>query len=715
MSAPTPARRHRWVAGPTVAARCRHWPSGPSIVVDAHRRHRGPYSGAGDLVRTIVPTARERWPEIIDRHDVGILAVAPELRALVPSQHETLTSLAPGDERTRFYPRARTIRIAHDLAELLVELAAVDEATAEIVVDHADEADATDVELLTVLLRRLDPEAIRLTISTSGQDVTEELAGALREHTDAVMAAEAEDVSDPAPGLDLRALAEAYVERDCVADESYLQAAYEAIPQDERAALHNARAAKLAWHDELSWGLGAIPFHLERGSDVDAARRALLAALEHCVRMGFYQAVLELGERCRRYVDWESDPMGSWLVTAKVTTALAVLERPREAEALYDEACERSSLPSVHMQAAYGRAMLLTRFYTDRERDHRRAKAWVNTAIAIASQMPDAEGRAFNTTFNENGLALIEMHLGDLEKALRLVTSGIERLDREIGPGVQTLHRSVLRYNRAQLLARMGAVENAVAEYTRCIEADPHHSEYWFERAGLHRRLGNVREALDDYKAAMRESPPYPEPYYNRGALRLELGDAEGALADFTYALELDPDLVAAYVNRASILLASGDRDGATRDVAAGLARNPSSADLHCLAGLAAMEAGEPDVARAAFDNALSLDPTLVEALANRAVVLFESGDVESALVDFNRALDIRDDPAVRWNRALAYEHVGRWPEATRDYDQAAALTVDDEERERLVSTAEESRRRADQAPTLSPWRESCPTAHTRG
>ncbi|MGH3191706.1 MAG: hypothetical protein ACRDPY_29740 [Streptosporangiaceae bacterium] len=44
-----------------------------------------------------------------------------------------------------------------------------------------------------------------------------------------------------------------------------------------------------------------------------------------------------------------------------------------------------TTLPSVHIQSAYGQAMLYTRFYDSARRDHRRALAWINTAIALSS------------------------------------------------------------------------------------------------------------------------------------------------------------------------------------------------------------------------------------------------------------------------------------------------------------------------------------------
>jgi hypothetical protein len=121
--------------------------------------------------------------------------------------------------------------------------------------------------------------------------------------------------------------------------------------------------------------------------------------------------------------------------------------------------------------------MLLTRFYTDARRNHSKAKSWVNTAVCISALLPDGQRRAFNLTFNENGLALVEMHLGNLQEALRLVEAGIARLDTQVDPERHTHHPSVLAYNRAQLLAAMGSLDAARAEYGAVMAEEPHHSE----------------------------------------------------------------------------------------------------------------------------------------------------------------------------------------------------------------------------------------------
>ena len=382
------------------------------------------------------------------------------------------------------------------------------------------------------------------------------------------------------------ALAARYVASDCTSRLPGGRESYQALTPARRAQLHDEQADALEATGEFSWKLGAIPYHRERGTAPGTAGRdALHQALEHCVLMGFYEAAIELGARCAALLDWRTSPERCWMVTAKVCTALTALGRADEAADQYELACAHTTLPSVHLQAAYGRAMLYTRFYEPGRRDHHKARAAINTAIAISSLLPQDDQRLFNLTFNENGLALIAMHLGDPQEALDLITDGLRRLDLELGVGVQTLHRSVLRYNRAQLLARMGRTEEAIAEYDQAIAADPHHSEYHLERADLYRRQGRFDLAMADYTAAIAAGPPYPEPYYNRADLNFELGQLENAVADFSRVLDLDPTMVDALANRAGALCQLGRLADAAADVDTGLQLDEDDGYLWCLKG----------------------------------------------------------------------------------------------------------------------------------
>lgn len=107
--------------------------------------------------------------------------MAPELRDIVPCTRETLTSLSPPEERTRFYPQARTTRMAHGLTEFLAALLRHRaRGPATLIVEHLDQADGTDAELLMILLRRMDPRLLRIVVCSEGEDLWGDLAVTLR-------------------------------------------------------------------------------------------------------------------------------------------------------------------------------------------------------------------------------------------------------------------------------------------------------------------------------------------------------------------------------------------------------------------------------------------------------------------------------------------------------------------------------------------------------
>jgi tetratricopeptide (TPR) repeat protein len=657
-------------------------------VTSAHRRLRGPYTAAGTIMRALAADALERFPALVAAHEIELRCVTPELRDRIPATRETLTSLAVPAERTRFYSRLRTLRIAHGLTEFLRDYATAIGEPRSIVIDHVDDADQTDQELLSVLLRRLDPGLLTLIVGTGGgaagrpepaaERFAEPLYGALERYAhrleagapvpppSALRRSEAED-ADAAEGV--RRLAAAYVCGDCVSDAPELESAYLQLAGAERSRLHDARAAELTAKGEFSFRLGAIPYHREHGADpAGAGAEALQEALDYCIDMGFYEATVDLGRRGRAIIDWQAQPDLWWTFTTKMTTSLAALGRAADAEELYNEARSSSDSAPVHMQAAYATAMLYTRHHEEHERDDDRALGWINEAIAIARLLPDVKVRAMQTVFNQNGLALIKSHQGHREDALRLVGDGLARLDSDLDPHEHRLHRSVLRYNRAQLYAGLGRLEEALADYTAVIEEDPHYAEYHFDRAALLRRLGRDEEALAEYETAMRLSPPFPELYYNRGDLRSAMGDDDGALADFGYVLEIDPGYVDAYINRVAILMETENRAAARGDLTAGLAVAPDDPHLLCLLARLEIEEGHRDDARAAADAAVRAGGGVAEAWATRAAIAFELGDPDVAVADFTRAIEIAPDPAVLFNRAIAHQALGHWGPAEADF-----------------------------------------------
>lgn len=668
--------RHLWITGPSRASCAEAIAAhAPDVTADCNRRLRGPYTGAGSLMRALVPRVHERQPALAARHAIEILAVAPELEALIGPAPETLASLAAGPELTRWYSRHRTRHIAHGLVDFLRDCAA--ECPLTIAFSSADQADPADLEFLTIALRRLSPRRVRLIVCSArevpalGDTV---LASYCRHQV-------ARDTTPrPAPrGRTCPAVREcdvaAFVASDGVSDVAAEFKAYLAADPSLRQRLHDERAAVLQARGEWSLRLGAIPYHLERGSSPAAARQAYDTAIEYCIGMAFYQTGLELARRLAGLIDPDpdADPAACDRAHQQVCHCLVLLDRPAETEAAYYDLLSRSPEPLQHMKISYALAMLYTRLRDPMSQQHRRALAHVNTAIVIAGRLDDPQERAFHSIHMANGKAAVELHLGHLDEALRLVNGAISRLDAEL-PGQGLLHRATLYHNRGQILAALGRADEALADFDQVIEADPNYPQYRFDRGNLLAGQARHAEALADYEAARRLSPPFPELYCNRGSLRALMGDTDAAVSDFSYVLDLEPGYLEARVSLAGLLLEAGDPQAALQQARAGLSISPGEPSLYCTLGLALLDLAEHAAACQAFTQALDLAPGMSEALVNRAAAACEQGHYDAADADLTAALEADPGhPDLLYSRGFARECAGWTAEAIADYTLALA------------------------------------------
>ncbi|MFD4671398.1 tetratricopeptide repeat protein [Lentzea sp. NPDC058450] len=641
------------------------------VGVTCHRRLRGPYTGAGALLRQIVPELLAHNADLVLPRATNVVAIAPELAAVLPLPEKTLTEAAAPRERTRFYSAGRTERLVHGVAELLMDWARVRHPDG-VVVAFRDvaQADETDRELLRVLLRRCDPRELTVVVELDDPGEDTVLAEALTRYA----TTSARLLQKPVLDGDL---AQLHIDSDGVLDVEEVLRAYDALAPDDRARRHAERAEVLAAWGDPSFELGAIPYHLERGTDLAAAGEALLTATTRCLELGYYHASMDLALRGRELVSAQEHPHLYWNLTTKVAACLSYLG-PGEEAARYLGELRHTTDAEMHMRSSYMTAMLHTRYLPKDTLDHELALEWSNISIVLADNYPKPERRTFNGAFMRNGKALVELHRGDLQAALDLVNEAIRMTDSHLGHEEQLLHRSVLTHNRAQVLAAMGRHAEALLDYDDVIRRDPNYGEYYFDRATVRRAAGREAEALEDYAAAIRLSPPFHEAHYNRADLLRELGDDEAALRDLDYALVLEPDHVDSLVNRVDLLLANGDVERAAADVGHGLTLDPRNARLLAARGSLLADVGENEAAWEHYSAALAEDSTLVAAWANRAVLAFTTGRPDQAVEDLTEAIRLEDGGTLRANRAIALQELGNHRQAVRDLDAALAGGADD-------------------------------------
>jgi tetratricopeptide (TPR) repeat protein len=671
--------RHLWIVGASRAARqLAVRATSPDFLVSCHRQLRGPHTGVGAILNAVVPEAFLKWPQLVETHRVELLYIVPELAQHIGQGPRMLVESTPHEERTRYFGQPFLRAMNQGIITFLIGharnavAAHPDHQPLVMSFDDVHAADPVEQEFLAILMRRADPSYLRVVACAGVGPLPQELEKALGDHAELRLTAVPR--SDPTAQLrDEERLVRAFVLSDGASEDPAEIAAYAMADPVLRARLHDARADELEPGSDRGLQLGAIPYHRERGSDPDGARRAVRRALEHCVAVGYSETTIDFGMRGRALCDPVADQEDYCHFSAKMATAFIPLGKLAECAAVYSELRRRYAVPRVQMTCCYAQAMLHTRFY--RPPDHEAALELVNTARALASLEPDPLYALYFQVYEDNGIALVEMHRGNLGRALELINAGMDRLDREMPPDRYVVHRSQLLHNRARLLVSLGRLDEAYDDFTRLIEWDECHAEYHTDRGNLSRRRGDLKAALADYDRALEVSAPFVEILYNRVEILLEQGQSDSALAGLGDLLEMEPDFLEARVSRASLRLDADDLADAMDDVMAGLTVAPTEPRLLCLLGLIEQAQGEPIRSRTAFDAALAADPAYGPALANRAVLAYEQGDPDGAITDLDAAAELMGpDPSVLLNRGIAYLSTGRPAQALRDFDAALRL-----------------------------------------
>lgn len=719
--------QHEWVIAPFRADRDATLDDRlPWLNVDAHHNHRGPYTAASALIRTIVEQVSPGNPALIKAHQLTLLLVAPEIKSWFPVPDEVAKWLAVTREGD---PRSWTLRLAHGITDFLLSYVA-QAATSRLLLsfENVDSADPLDCEFLAVLLRRADPKQLPIRIGSCCECLDASLLSALRNYavtkrlepgahataaavprawqawlrecaagwlgewlalTDLSKYLDLSAIHPPPSTLDefltatagrlplavRRAIASEYVESNCTSDRPFAKHTYAALPAAERKMLHLARAAALGVLNQESLKLGAIPFHHEQAS-TDAT--PLLAASNRCMDLAYYQACLDWARRGRLMLGPDRGEYYS-AFARNILFSLVLLGRYGEAEEACAENLALSNDPALLARTAYAEAILNASLYEPSRRDYQAARVWAEKALAFVQMLPYSPANAAHIAFLRNTSALVEMRMGRPAVALQRLSEALEYLTRE-APGKDRAERAILLHNHARLHAAMNQPVEAIANLTALLEGQPGESAAYFDRAGLNRRLARHEEALRDYNAAIEWSPPYPESYLNRAQCLISLGRPAEALADYDRVLELAPNHVAALINRAWLFFHQGSLERSRTDVEAGLdvevglKISRTNARLLCLRGLLEIEDGQLDQAYQSFTKAIEADPSLADAWANRATVRFKRGDLQGAITDLTHALSLREDADAFYNRGRVFEAQSKWADAVKDYSRALDL-----------------------------------------
>ncbi len=139
--------RHEWIMTSHRPHPATQYPfDGQIFRIDTHRNHRGPYTGAGDLLRTIVQPDDDAIRALVQTHAITILSIAPELERRIAVSPELAKSFTFSREGN---PRSWTLRLAHGLTDFLLNYFSLTSSSpCAISFENADHADPTDQEFI---------------------------------------------------------------------------------------------------------------------------------------------------------------------------------------------------------------------------------------------------------------------------------------------------------------------------------------------------------------------------------------------------------------------------------------------------------------------------------------------------------------------------------------------------------------------------------------
>ncbi|MFN6563852.1 MAG: tetratricopeptide repeat protein [Nostoc sp. ChiSLP01] len=216
-----------------------------------------------------------------------------------------------------------------------------------------------------------------------------------------------------------------------------------------------------------------------------------------------------------------------------------------------------------------------------------------------------------------------------------------------------------------------GEYANAIASYSKVLEADRGDGDLYYKRGLAHYQIGDYDAAIADYSQAIQMNINDAKYYNKRGLAFYQIGRLEEAINDYTQAIRINPNLAVAYKNRAEARSHIGDNQGAIEDYTQAIKINPDYADAYKNRGIARYLLGTPPV----FSQAIKVNPQDAVAYKNRGNARSDLGDFQGAIEDYTQAIQINPNYIdAYYNRGNARFDLGDFEGAFEDYTQAIQI-----------------------------------------
>ncbi len=225
-------------------------------------------------------------------------------------------------------------------------------------------------------------------------------------------------------------------------------------------------------------------------------------------------------------------------------------------------------------------------------------------------------------------------------------------------------------YDSGSEKLKAGNYNEAIKDFTRCLEISPYFYEANVDRGRCYHALGKHKEAMNDYNEGLSKRKDYPVGLFYRGKLFAEQKEFKEALQDFTQLIELRPYYYDAYVERAFVYLESGQPMLALKDMDKAISIEKKDPLLLMKRGLIWVSLDSAKLAFNDFSAAIEMKKDFGEAYYHRGVILEKAGRWQVASEDYSNAIRYGyENREIYERRALMYENQKKWTEAKSDYD----------------------------------------------
>ena len=265
-----------------------------------------------------------------------------------------------------------------------------------------------------------------------------------------------------------------------------------------------------------------------------------------------------------------------------------------------------------------------------------------------------------------NGIVvLVLIALGTLTWKQTYIWHNSERLWRY---ALSLDERSSFAHNNLGIvLAKGGALDDAISHSRRALEIDPRFVEAYTNLGNFLGQRGSKQEAIGVLRHALEIDPGFTNARNTLGNILADSGNTEEAIREFHKAIAITPNVAITHYNLARALANRGDLDEAISEYRRALSIEPEDFEIHNNLGLLLLNQGQVDQAAEHLVEAVRLNPEYAKGHFNLGKIYLRKARLNEAAESFEKALKLEPQSAE------IHENLGRALMMQGKKEQAAA------------------------------------------